>query len=211
MSSKRVWRASEALAISYLESQGFNIFDVHRKLIVDGVEVSDLDIVAEKDGVVYAVEVKAGNISVDDLRQAYVNAKLAGLKPMIIGRGVADDRVEVVARELGVHLNILPDIIVASVNELREAVYEAVYSAINDILSHLTVCVKLTEEDNRLLSIIASGENIADIAGKAGISEKEVVSIIARLVDKGILPKGSPLKTLILLARIIAITCRYYK
>ncbi len=207
MDSRRVWRASEALAARHLESQGFKIIDMHRKIAVGGVEVSDIDIVALKNGEYYAVEVKAGSADVDAVRQIYVNSKLAGMKPMLVARGLADERALVVARELGVELNILPDTIVVDVNELREAVYDAVYSALNDLLYYVTVCDKMSGEEIKIVETLASCESISDAAEKLGVNEGELISQIAKLSNKNLLPRGVPFRNLVLVSRIIILAC----
>ncbi|MDM7275670.1 MAG: YraN family protein [Thermoprotei archaeon] len=207
MNSRRVWRASEALAARHLESQGFKVVDMHRKITVGGVEVSDIDIVALKDGEYYAVEVKAGSADVDAVRQVYVNSKLANMKPMLIARGLADEKALAVARELGVELNILPDTIVVDVNELREAVYDAVYSALNDILYYVTVCDKMGEEDMKIVRALANSESISEAAEKLGVNEGELISHIAKLSSKNFLPKGVSFKNLTLVSRIIMLAC----
>ncbi|MFN4045852.1 MAG: YraN family protein [Acidilobaceae archaeon] len=207
MDGRRAWRASEAIAARHLESQGFKVVDMHRKITVGGVEVSDIDIVALKDGEYYAVEVKAGSADVDAVRQVYVNSKLANMKPMLIARGIADERALAVARELGVELNILPDTIVVDVNELREAVYDAVYSALNDMLYYVTVCDKMGEEEIRIVKALADSESISEAAEKLGVNEGELISYIAKLSNKNLLPRGVPLKNLILVSRIIMLSC----
>ncbi|MCX8196353.1 MAG: YraN family protein [Acidilobaceae archaeon] len=200
-------KSSEALAISYLESQGYKIVDLHRKVVIGGVEVSDVDIVAEREGSLYAVEVKAGSVDVEAVRQAYVNAKLLDMKPMIVGRGLADEKAGAVAAELGVELNLLPDVIAVSVNELRDAVYEAVYSAMSEVLYYVTLCDQLSEEELRQLRVVAGSSSLAEASKRAGAEEREVVQMIASLTEKGILPRGAPWRSLSLIARALLAVC----
>lgn len=204
---RRALRSSEALAISYLELQGFKVVEVHKKVVVGGVEVSDVDIVAERDGSLYAVEVKAGNVDVEAVRQAYVNAKLLDMKPLVIGRGLADERASAVAEELGVELNIFPDVIAVSVNELRDAVYEAVYSALSEVFYYLSSCESLSEEDMEQLKVIASSSSLLEAAEKAGLSEREAAQMVARLSEKGVLPKGSSWRVAVLISRALLSSC----
>ncbi len=206
MDARRLWRSSEAIAVSYLESMGYNVVDVHRKVVVNNVEVSDVDIIVEKDGVMYAVEVKSGMVDLDSIRQAYINAKLLGMKPIIIGRGLADNRVEVVAKELGVEVITLPDLVVTSLNEIREAVYEAVYSALNEILVMVSSCSRIEEDDLRILEAIAESDTLASAASKLKLSVEELASRIAGMREKYMLPKGR-YQSLVLTARILTL-CR---
>ena len=71
----------------------------------NGVEVGEVDILAvDGDGNTYAVEVKAGKIDITGIRQAYINAKLIGAKPLVIARGYAEEGARELARELGVEV-----------------------------------------------------------------------------------------------------------
>jgi predicted RecB family endonuclease len=207
LDARRFWRSSEAIASSYLESKGYRIIDVHRKVIVNGVEVSDVDIVAEKDNAIYAIEVKSGAVDFDSLRQAYVNAKLLGMKPMVVGRGLADGKVDAVARELGVEVLVLPDLVVTSLNEIREAVYEAVYSALNELLLTISSCSEVEEEDLKVLEAVAESGVLADAAKRLGLSEGELASKIASLREKYFLPRGR-YQSLVLIARMLVMCKR---
>lgn len=184
-------RASEAVAASYLESMGFKIIEVHKKVSLGGVDVSDVDIVAEKDNVMYAIEVKSGAVDVDAIRQAYANAKVLGMKPAVVGRGLADERASALAKELGVEVYLLSDLLVVQASELRDIVYEAVYSALNDLLSFLASCVELRPEDERVVEALATSSTILSVAEKLGVSEQEAAKLIASLSERGVLPRGS--------------------
>lgn len=208
MSQRGFLKSSEAIAASYLESLGFKIVDVHRKVVINDVEISDVDIVAERDGVLYAVEVKAGGVDVDAIRQAYVNAKLVKAKPMVIGRGYSDPRAEVVARELGVDVILLPDLMVLSVNELRDVIRETLYSVLGELLSFIAYCGKLGEGDLEVLRAIAESETFTEACEKLGVSERELASRIASLRSKGVLPWSS-YKGVTLAARIL-VACNSY-
>jgi len=208
--ARRFWRSSEVIASSYLESLGYNVVDVHRRVVVNDVEVSDVDLVVEKDGLMYAVEVKSGVVDLDSIRQAYINARLLGMKPMVIGRGLADNRVEVVARELGVEVFTLPDLVVSSLNEIREAVYEAVYAALNELLESMILCKHINEEDLRILEAIARTNTLADAAAKLGLSEDKLASRIAALREKYRLPRGR-YQSLVSVARILSLCSQLYR
>jgi predicted RecB family endonuclease len=86
------------------------------------VEVGEVDILAvDGDGNTYAVEVKAGKIDISGIRQAYINAKLIGAKPLVIARGYAEEGARELARELGVEVVLLPDYVFLSVDDLYTA------------------------------------------------------------------------------------------
>ncbi len=203
---RRAWRASEEAAARLLEKLGYRIAAFHEPVVVDGVEVSEIDIVAEKDGVVYAVEVKAGSADVSAVRQAAVNAQLYGARPMIVARG-ADEKARAVASRLGVELLLLPDMLYAGFDELREAVAEAVYSALDEFLSILASCERVEPGDVSVLEAIAWSDTFPEAAERMNLSLGEAQRRIAELARRGILPRG-PYSRLRLAARML-LACIY--
>lgn len=193
MAGRRAWRNSEEIAARILERSGFRIIDFHVPVEEDGIEVGEIDIVAEKDGVRYCVEVKAGMADINAVRQAYVNGLVSGLKPMIIARG-ADDSSRKLASKLGVELIVLPDMVVSSTDDLKEIVEEAVEEAIISILSPLLHCSKLGDDDMRLLEAIATSNSFRKAAERLGIETEELGKRVDRLKSQGVLPRGTSKK-----------------
>jgi Predicted endonuclease (RecB family) len=152
-------RESEEIAARALESMGFKVVERKSKVIVDNVEVSDVDIVAERDGVRYAVEVKAGYVDVSSVRQAYVNSVLTGMRPLLVARGFSDESAVAVARRLGVEVITLPDQLYVNPDELYETVEAAVEEALDRVTRPLSMCGRLSKEQVRVLSAIASSED----------------------------------------------------
>ncbi len=202
---RRVWRSSEALAAQLLEELGYRIVGVHEKIMVEGVEVGEVDIVAEKDGEKYAVEVKAGSLDISGVRQAYVNARLLGAKPLVVSRGV-DEKARALARELGVELLVLPDLVVASPDDVRAIVSEAVLSAIDEILGFISKCPEVSSDEEEVLKAIAFTDTIQDASKALGLTVEELAKAIARLSRKGVIPRGS--YRLVRLAARIIVSCR---
>jgi len=188
-SGRRAWRASEEAAIALLEDMGFRVLDVHKRIIVEGVEVGEVDIVAERGGVVYAVEVKAGSADVSAVRQAYANARLLDAKPLIVARG-ADDKARAIAERLGVELVLLPDMLYAGFDELRQAVAEAVERALDEALSAFQACQHIRDDDLEVLQAIAGSDTIVEVAEKLGVDVDGAGRIIAGLSRRGVLPRG---------------------
>jgi len=202
---RRVWRSSEALAAQLLEELGYKIVGVHEKIMVEGVEIGEVDIVAEKNGEKYAVEVKAGSLDVSGVRQACVNARLLGAKPLVVSRGV-DEKARVIARELGVELLVLPDLVVASPDDVRAVVTEAVLSAIEEVLGFILKCTDVLEDEEKVLEAIAFNDTIQDASKALGLTVEELAKTIARLSKKGVVPRGS--YRLVRLAARIMVSCR---
>jgi len=203
----RPWRGSEAIAASILEELGFKVLEFHKPVTVGGVDVSDIDIVAEKDGYKYAVEVKAGQADVNAVRQVYVNAELSGMKPLLIARG-ADEKAIHTAERLGVELLVLPDILIAGVDELREIVYEAVWDAIASITTIPGRCSELEERDLEILHAVASKPTIHDAAQEAGVSVEDVVRVLDKLRKMGFIPKPRKYMVMRSLASLVIALCR---
>ncbi|HDJ97324.1 MAG TPA: endonuclease, partial [Thermofilum sp.] len=71
----------EDLAEGLLVRLGYVIKERRKKIVFEGVEVAEIDYLAEKEGEKYIVEVKAGRISVNDVRQVYTNSVLVNARP----------------------------------------------------------------------------------------------------------------------------------
>jgi len=110
-----------------LEELGFKVLETRHRVIVNGVEIGEVDVVAEDgEGTRWAVEVKAGKLDVNGIRQAYVNAVVLGLKPMVVCKGFADDAARQLAELLGVRVIQLSDVFLVEDEELELVVKEAV-------------------------------------------------------------------------------------
>jgi len=202
---RRAWRASEEYAARILEEMGYKILGYHVPVRVEGVDVSEVDILAEKDGEKYAVEVKAGSLDVAGVRQAYVNAVLLGAKPLIIARG-ADEPARAVAERLGVELILLPDLLVAGFDDLREAVREALEAAVDSLLDYVARCREAGPEDLQVMAALASSDTFSDAAARLGVDEAGLARMIAGLRRRGLLPSG-PFRRLRLASKMI-LACR---
>ncbi|MCE4603534.1 MAG: restriction endonuclease [Aeropyrum sp.] len=194
MAGRRAWRNSEEIAARILEKAGFSVVDFHVPVIEEGIEVGEIDIVAKKDGEEYAIEVKAGMADINAVRQAYVNAVIAGLKPMIIARG-ADEAARKLAEKLGVSLIVLPDVVVSSTDDIKEIVEEAVEQALTDLLEPLLRCREIGDEDRKVLEALAMSQGgFRNAAEYLGLSVEEFAKRVERLRKSGLLPKGSSKK-----------------
>ncbi len=204
-SHRRIRRASECFATWLLEELGFNVLDVNKPLVVDGVEVSDIDVLAEKEGIVYAVEVKGGAADVSSVRQAYTNALLAQAKPLVIARGV-DDKARKVAERLGVDIIVLPDMLYCGYEDLREAVREALYSFLDELLDYVFSCDKKSENTIRVLRALSEAATIKEFAEKIGLSVEEAGRLLGKLYREGVLPRGS-FRRIKIIARLKLLYC----
>jgi len=173
---------------------GFKVLDTRKKIIKDGVEVGEVDIVASSpEGELYAVEVKAGKASVSDIRQAYTGALLLGMKPLIICKSFADAAAETVAKELNVKVLTIPEYyMLFEVEDLELAVKAALQDSIDEFGPPIPLPhgEKLTKRDLKLLKTIASSNNIEEVASKLKISIQDVWRHINNLRARGIL-RGS--------------------
>lgn len=129
----------EKFVVDMLPSLGLYPKAVRYKIYREGVEVGEIDILAtDEKGELYAVEVKAGKVDITGIRQAYVNAKLVGAKPLVIARGYADEGAKLLAEELNVDVILLPDYIYLSIDDLYNALSNAIARILLVILSVLT-------------------------------------------------------------------------
>ncbi len=207
---KKLRRASESYAVWFLEENGYSVLDINRPLRINDIEISDIDIVAEKDGVVYAVEVKAGLADVNTIRQAKVNADLAGYKPMVIARGI-DEKARIISDKLGVEVIVLPDILYAGFDDLKHAVKEAIYDFIEEFVEHVD-CKNATSQIDILMKL-AGSSNFKDFAEKLGLSLEESARVLYKLKEQGLIPKATFRKARFY-AKILTVLCgslRQYK
>jgi len=196
LKSRRVWRSSESLASWLLEDLGFSVLEFNKRISIGGLEVGEVDMVAEKDGALYAVEVKAGKADTASVKQAFVNASLLKAKPLVVARG-ADDKALALAKELGVEVIVLPDLLVAGSDELRSIVVEAVVDSMLWLATLLTSCSRLEPGDERVLQAIASSDTFKEAAEALGVSPEDLARRLASIKGRGVpLETSRPFKFL---------------
>ncbi len=168
MKPRRRWRASERIALSVLEERGYRVLERNKKIVVNGVELSEVDaIVVDKSGEKYAVEIKAGRVDVGGIRQAVVNAQLLGLKPLIVAKGFADDAARELAKFLGVKTILLEDVFLVDSEELALLIESVFRQVLEKYLTLLILLDKdITEKYYNELKVIALSENIVDASQK---------------------------------------------
>ena len=173
---------------------GFKVLDTRKKIVKNGVEVGEVDIIASSpEGELYAVEVKAGKASVSDIRQAYTGALLLGMKPLIICKGFADAAAETVAKELNVKVLAIPEYyMLFEVEDLELAVKAALQDSIDELGPPIPLPhgEKLTKREIKLLKAIASSSSVEDAASKLKTTPQDVWRQVNSLRAKGIL-RGS--------------------
>ncbi len=171
----------EILAEDILASLGYKIISRNQRIKIKGVDVAEVDIIAEKNGEKYAVEVKAGTVSVTDIRQAHTNAVVLGYKPLIVCRGYSDESARVLAEHLNIEIIKLQDFIALST---PEEVYNLFFDALVDVLLEtLKPAYQLSrkEVDVEFLKTIVEAKNLNEAAGKLGISVKKLVNKLKEL------------------------------
>ncbi|MBC7129121.1 MAG: YraN family protein [Thermoplasmatales archaeon] len=181
--------SAERIARRIIEGKGFSIIATNYKINSKGENIAEIDIVAEKDNEKYAIEVKSGRANLTTVRQAYANAKLAGLKPMIICKK-CDDATKIAAKELGVEIIEFSEYYLLLEPEEIESIVKKCMEEIMDEygLSNYPI---IDGETIKFLKIILQSKNFEEAADMLGISEEEMGKRIAELSRKGILPKRS--------------------
>ena len=191
ISSKARWRSSERIAQKLLEDIGLKITETHKKIIIDGVEVGEIDFVAEdpRTGDIYGVEVKAGKIDITGLRQIYVNCLLAGLKPMVICKGFADDSAMILAEKLGVKVIKLSDWFLVESEELEIIMREVMEDLMEQYFTYLlSPTSKLKPEQEVLVNALIDTSSVSEAAEKLGMRTDELAKKINELKSSGIIP-----------------------
>ncbi len=182
--------ASERIAVELLEAAGFKVLEYGKKIIVDGVEVGEVDIVAvDPEGRLCAVEVKAGKIDVSGLRQCYVNAELLGARPVVICRGFADDAAEKLAEKLDIEVLCLDDLVVFDPEELEALVREAVATVLTELLLPVLEAPRIPPDKLEALKAFAESSSLDEAAEKLGVSVRDAARLLAELRRQGLIPK----------------------
>ncbi len=191
LSSTQRWHSSERIAQRLLEEMGFTVLETHRKIVINNVEVGEIDIIArDSEGNTYAVEVKAGKLDVTGLRQAYVNAILLGMKPLVVCKGFADDAARELADRLGVKVIQLSDIYLVENEELEIVVREAVEDALSSFFELiLEPPPALREDQKRIIETLAYTPSLHDAASKLDIPLETLLKSIDELRSRGIIPR----------------------
>ncbi len=210
ISARRKWASSERIAVKVLEELGYKILAEHYPIIIEGVEVGEADLLVEdpNTGERYCVEVKAGKIDVSGLRQAYINAELLNVKPMVICKGFANRAAEKLADELKIKVIKLSNQFLVGSEELEVIVR----SALEDIILKyiellLSPTYKLKPEYYELVKAIITSNNIVEASRKLKLNIHEVAKMIGKLRNEGIIPKwATSFKSI-----KIALTLLYYK
>ena len=174
-----------------LRERGFKIEGVNIPLLISGFQVSDVDVLAVKDGVKYAVEVKSGRLDVGGVRQAYVNAKLMKANPLVVCRGFSDEGAEALARELGVEVIELEDLLISDPEELRALIREEVRRTILEVVPSILgiKSLKLTGEEIKIIEAIKKSNSFLEAASKLGLTPEELGSRLGELKSSGKVPK----------------------
>ena len=182
------WRSSEKIALEFLKNQGFEIMETNKKITIDGVEVSEVDAIAiGPSGEKYAVEIKAGKIDVNGIRQAIINADLAGAKPLIIAKGFADEAAEALARKYNVKTFLLSDTFLVDAEELEIIVETALINLLEKIIDILYVD-RIKPEHAKIVRAIATSRDAYEAAQKLGMTIKELYMSIKKMKEDGIIP-----------------------
>ena len=190
MAGKRRWLASERIAFRVLEEMGYRILEAHKRIIIDGIEVGEVDAVAlGPDGETYAVEVKAGRLDVTGVRQVYVNAKLLNARPMAVAKGFADEAAKKLAEELGVKVVELSDVFLVDAEELENIVADAVTDTITEVLRLLLDQRTMPKPQHlELLKAVAASPTIEDAAKRLGVDVRAIATALAELRRTGLIP-----------------------
>ncbi len=180
---RRRWLASERVAVTVLERLGYRVLGEHVKIEVDGVEVGEVDFIAEgPDGERYAVEVKAGRLDVSGIRQAYVNALVLNAKPLVVCKGFADDAAAKLAEKLGVRVIELSDVFLVDSEELEALVEAAVAEVAAEVLELLVdPRARPKPGEVEVLRAIAEEPTLYDAARRLGKSLRELRPVVEKL------------------------------
>lgn len=191
ISAKKKWISSERIAHEILENLGYRVIETRKKIVINGVEVGEIDVVAtDSSGNIYAVEIKAGRTDVTGVRQAYVNALLLNAKPLVISKGFADDAAKELAEKLGVQTVQLSDIFLVESEELNMIVKDAVEETLADYFElFYGFSPNIKPEHIELFNAICTTSSLAEAAEKLGIDIQSLTKKLDELKRAGVIPR----------------------
>jgi len=156
ISHSRREKASVKTAMKLLENKGYTIEETGVRVERNGREIGEIDILArDKEGNCIAVEVKSGYADISAVRQAYVNAKITGCKPLIVARSYANKDVFELAEELGVELQFLDDMFTVDPIELKVFIDESIDNLLTSIIALEDCLTQLNPESEFYLRLLA--------------------------------------------------------
>ncbi len=172
-----------------LEAKGFSIVATNFKINSGGENIAEIDIIAEKDGNKYAIEVKSGKANLSAIRQVYANAQLAGFKPLLICKK-SDEATKEMAKKLGVeimefaeyHLLLEPEELESIVKKCMEEIMEE-YG--------FSPFLYIDDQTHKILKAIIEANDFKEAGKILKMREEELANKIANLSRKGIFPRRS--------------------
>ncbi len=188
--TKRRGLSAERIARRMLDSMGYTIIEANHQLSSDGETIAEIDILAEKAGERYAVEVKAGRAHLSSVRQAYANAQLAGMQPMLICKK-ADDAVHESAAQLDVQVVEFSEYHLLLEPEELESIVKTCMEEVMEEYGFLPYTVSLDEQDRQVLEALAAADGFQEAAGSLGMDSDMLGQELGRLSRRGVLPKRS--------------------
>ncbi len=193
ISPRTKWRTSEKIALQILESLGYDIVDTHYKITITGIDIAEIDaiVIDRKTGDKYAVEIKAGRLDVNGIRQALVNAMLVKARPLILCRGYADEAAKILAERLNIKVIELSDQLLVDVDELENLIKTAIDEVIEKYVDLLLENPnKLKPQYYEIVSAIAYSRNIVEASEKLGLNIRELIRKINELKENNIIPRS---------------------
>jgi len=179
--------SAERLAASLLESLGYEILEKRKTIEIEGVEAAEVDIIAKSSsGEIYAVEVKAGRASVTDVRQAYTNAQILGMKPLLICKGFVDKAAEATVKRLGVKYILLPEFFLVSPEDISRIVSESITDV---LLAFESINISnINPDDVKILRALAFSNSINEALHRTGLRRRKFNRKLEVLRRKGVFP-----------------------
>lgn len=173
-----------------LDSMGFAILEANHEVQSEGETIAEIDILAEKEGQHYAVEVKAGRANLSSVRQAYANAQLAGMWPMLICKK-AGEAVRESAAQLNVSLMEFSEYHLLLEPEELEAIVKTCMEEVMEQYGFLPYNVSLDDQERVVLQALATAGDFHQAATHLDMSDHQLGQELARLSDTGVLPTRS--------------------
>ncbi|HEC76597.1 MAG TPA: hypothetical protein ENI33_05000 [Thermoplasmatales archaeon] len=189
MKTRKRGISAERIARRMLESKGFSIVETNYKINSKGENIAEIDIIAEKNGEKYAVEVKSGKASLTSVRQAYANAKLAGYKPLLICKK-SDNAIKEASKKLNVEIMEISEYYLLLEPEELESI---VKKCMEDVMEEYGFLPSLNIDKGtyKFFKGIANSQDFENAKKILKMNDKEFRNKISQLKKQGLLPSRS--------------------
>ena len=185
-------RSSERIARGVLIELGYEILETNKMVSLNGEDAFEVDIIAlGPDGGEFCVEVKAGEVGVSDVRHAYANGEVLGMRSALVSKGFVNEAARALAEELGVELIRLSEFyVLLEPEELEVVVKTALMGVLNEYGLFPLPSWNMVSDEWDVIRAFAEASSFEEAAEILQMDVSDVGQKLGEMRDRGIYPSG---------------------